>query len=418
MKVVVFGTGGREHALVKALKNSRKVTEVHAIPGSDGIAQDALCHNLDPKDFAALGPVLKRLHFDLAVIGPEALLDIGLTDFLREQGILVVGPTQQAARLESSKIFAKKFMMESGVPTSKFVIVNSTADLMKEASAFKPPYVLKVDGLAAGKGVMICQDLETLKQCGEDVFENKKFGTAGKEALLEEFKEGYELSCLVLTNGREFQILPLMQDHKRLEDGDLGPNTGGMGVVGPMKIDDSLKEQIEKQVVAPSVNGLGRMGLDFRGVLFVGIMVTKEGPSVLEYNTRFGDPEAQAVLPLLDGDWGQVFLSLAKGEITPLTWKPLSLACVVLAAPGYPDDPKAGVRLEGDLNQETPSSYFLHAGTEYKDSKWMTKGGRVLNAVGIGSTLSEAIEKAYIQAKGVRCPGLQMRTDIGSKATS
>lgn len=414
MKVVVFGNGGREHALVRELKNSSRVTEVHAIPGSDGIAHEALCHNVDPKDFTAVGSVLKRFKFDLAVIGPEALLDIGIVDFLKQQGVLVVGPNQEGARLESSKIFAKKFMLDSGVPTAKFKVVNSVESLMKEAVTFKPPYVLKVDGLAAGKGVFICKDLNELKACAEDVFNAKKFGSAGREALLEEFQEGYELSCLVLTNGQDFEILPLMQDHKRLQDGNQGPNTGGMGVVGPLPIDEALRVQIRDKIVVPSVRGLGRMGFDFKGVLFIGIMVTPHGPSVLEYNVRFGDPEAQAILPLLSGDWANVFFDLSKGELKPLAWKPLYSACVVMAAPGYPDDPKKGVRIEGNLSAETPSSYFLHAGTKYGQSIWTTNGGRVINAIGIGTSQREALDKAYAQASELSWTGLQMRKDIGS----
>lgn len=414
MKVVVFGNGGREHALVRAIKNSPRVSEVHAIPGNDGMAQEALCHAIDPKDFAAVGSTLKRFKFDLAVVGPEALLDVGLVDFLREQGLLVVGPSQQAAKLESSKIFAKKFMLDSGVPTAKFRVVDSVDSLMKESTAFKPPFVLKVDGLAAGKGVFICKDANELKTSAEEVFGAKKFGSAGREALLEEFQEGYELSCLVLTNGKDFEILPLMQDHKRLSDGDLGPNTGGMGVVGPLPIDEALRLEIREKIVAPSVRGLERMGLDFKGVLFIGIMVTSRGPSVLEYNVRFGDPEAQAILPLLSGDWAEVFLNLAKGELRTLSWKPLYAACVVMAAPGYPDAPKKDVRIEGNLALETPSSYFLHAGTKYTNSTWVTQGGRVINSVGIGTSLREAMDKAYTQAREISWVGMQLRKDIGA----
>jgi phosphoribosylamine--glycine ligase len=416
MRVIVFGAGGREHALVKALAASPSVSEVHAVPGSDGIALEALCHAVDPLDFTRLGALLDRFSFDLAVIGPEAYLDKGLGDFLRSKGIPTVGPGQTAARLESSKSFAKKFMVESGVPTAAFAEVSSAEDVEAAALKFKPPYVLKLDGLAAGKGVFICSTIEELQEKADQVFRRKSFGSAGKQALLEEFQSGEELSCLVLTNGSEFEILPLMQDHKRLKDKDEGPNTGGMGVVGPLKISEDLKNELVEKVVRPSVKGLERMGLDFKGVLFIGVMMTAKGPSVLEYNVRFGDPEAQGIMPLLDGDWGLVLKDLARGKLESLKWKPLYSACVVLAAPGYPEQPEKGVRIEGDLDHQTPSSYFLHAGTVYQDKFWVTQGGRVLNAVGVGFSLEEALKKAYAQAEAVRFRGLQMRKDLGSGA--
>lgn len=415
MKVIVFGVGGREHALIKALASSSLVTEVHAVPGSDGISADALCHSIDPTDFDKLGSLVDRFSFDLAVVGPEAYLDKGLVDFLKRKSIPAVGPGQTSARLESSKIFAKKFMVEAGVPTAPFFEVDSVESAEAAARKFKPPYVLKVDGLASGKGVFICKDIEELQEKSDLIFNQKAFGGSGKVALLEEYQEGYELSCLVLTNGSEFEMLPLMQDHKRLGDNDIGPNTGGMGVVGPLKINEELYTSLRDKVVAPSINGLNRMGLDFKGVLFIGVMMTANGPSVLEYNVRFGDPEAQGIMPLLAGDWGEVFRDLAKGIIKPLKWKPLYSACVVLASPGYPDQPQKGVRIEGELDYQTPASYFLHAGTSFKDKIWSTNGGRVLNAVGIGPTLKEARTKAYEQASKVRWNGIQMRSDIGQE---
>ncbi|NCN40791.1 phosphoribosylamine--glycine ligase [bacterium] len=415
MRAVVFGTGGREHALVKALSSSMMVQEVHAIPGSDGMSGEALCHKIDPMDFSAVGSLLERIPFDLAIIGPEAYLDKGLADFLRDKSIPVVGPNQMGARLESSKLFAKKYMVENGVPTARFFEVTSVEMTTEKAREFKAPYVLKADGLAAGKGVFICSTIEELQEKADLIFNKKTFGGSGKSALLEEFQEGYELSCLLLTNGSEYEMLPLMQDHKRLLDQGKGPNTGGMGVAGPLPKDEKLFDVLHKKVAQPTVKGLSRMGLDFRGVVFVGVMMTKDGPSVLEYNVRFGDPEAQAIMPLYAGDWGQVFMSLAKGKVTPMDWKPLFSTCVVLASPGYPDSPQSGLRIEGEMGFETPSSYFLHAGTAYDGKVWQTKGGRVLNAVAVGRTLSEAIDGAYLQASKVSFQGVQMRTDIGQE---
>jgi phosphoribosylamine--glycine ligase len=248
------------------------------------------------------------------------------------------------------------------------------------------------------------------------LFERKTLGQAGRRALLEQFQPGYELSYLVLTNGQAGEAFPLAQDHKRLGDGDKGPNTGGMGVVGPIEIDPALRARIETEIVQPTLRHLGGSGMLYRGVLYIGIMVTSAGPTVLEFNVRFGDPEAQVILPLLDGDWGQAFAKLAAGELTPLKWKPMYASCVVMAAPGYPEAPEKGVVISGDLGHQTASSYFLHAGTGKSPlGEWVTSGGRVLNAIGLGSTMQEALSAAYAQARSANWPGLLMRRDIGSK---
>lgn len=417
MRFLVLGQGGREHALVRALKYSPSVSEVHAVPGSAGISQDAICHTLDLSDSKAVEAFLKSYQFDCVVVGPENYLTQGLSDQLRSLGVNVVGPSQLAAQLEGSKIFSKEFMVKAGVPTARYEIVDDVAGTLKNAQKFDPPYVLKADGLAAGKGVFVCANIDELKEAAEFLFEKNGLGQAGRRALLEEFQKGYEISYLILTNGETSQALPLAQDHKRLQDGDKGPNTGGMGVVGPIAIDEALRARIESTIVEPTVRNIQGSGMLYRGILYIGLMITPDGPTVIEYNVRFGDPEAQVILPQLDGDWGQVFRQLSTGELTPLRWKPVSMACVVLAAPGYPDNPEKGVVLQGDLGHQTPSSYFLHAGTaKAANGSWTTNGGRVLNSVGMGSTRKEAIKAAYAQAKHVTCKGLQMRTDIGANA--
>lgn len=416
MRFLVLGQGGREHAIVHALKFSPMVSEVHVIPGSDGMAQDAVCHKLDLSDSTAVESFCAKYKFDCVVVGPENLLVAGVADQLRALGLNVVAPSQIAAQLEGSKIFSKEFMIRAGVPTAAFEIVEDVATTMKLAQKFKPPYVLKADGLAAGKGVFVCADLPELKSAAEFLFEKQGLGMAGRRALLEEFQEGYELSYLILTNGSEAQALPISQDHKRLNDGDEGPNTGGMGVVGPVSISDELREQIEAKIVQPTLRHLSGGGLLYRGVLYIGLMITPKGPTVIEYNVRFGDPECQVILPLLNGDWAEVFIKLARGELTPLRWKNLHTACVVLAAPGYPENVEKGVVIEGDVGHQSASSYFLHAGTA-KNSRgeWTTSGGRVLNAVGTGSSLREALDEAYKQAKSVNWKGMRMRRDIGAK---
>jgi phosphoribosylamine--glycine ligase len=416
MRILVLGQGGREHALVRALKYSSSVTEVHAIPGSVGISQDAICHDMDLTDVKAVQSFAKQFKIDCVVIGPETYLVDGLADDLRLAGINVVGPSQAAAQLEGSKIFANEFMVRSGVPTAKYVVVQSVKETMAAVDKFTPPYVLKADGLAAGKGVFLCASKEELQDAAKQLFEDKTLGEAGRRALLEQFQPGYEISYLILTNGHEAQLLPLAQDHKRLLDGDLGPNTGGMGVLAPLSISESLRVRIEKEIIQPTLKELSGSGMLYRGVLYFGLMITEQGPTVLEFNVRFGDPEAQVILPSLDGDWGAVFASLAKGELVKLNWKNISVACVVQAASGYPANPEKGVEIEGDLGRQSHSSYFLHAGTTRSaNGPWKTNGGRVLNAVGIGSSHQEALSAAYEQAGFVNWQGLQMRKDIGQK---
>jgi phosphoribosylamine---glycine ligase len=418
MKVLVIGQGGREHAIVRALTLSPSVTEVHCLPGNDGIAKNALCHKIDWKNSEAIIHFCLRTEIDFVIIGPEDPLCMGLSDQLRERGILVVGPSSQGARLEGSKIFAKNFMNTAGIPTASFQIVNTVSDCMKACESFTPPYVLKADGLAAGKGVFICQTKENLQKAAEDLFEKKILGPAGASALIEQFTPGWELSFLVLTNGSEFQSLPIAQDHKRLLDQDAGPNTGGMGTIAPLKISDELRANIENQFVIPTLTQLQKQGIVYRGVIFFGLMISNKGPSLLEFNCRFGDPETQVILPLLDEDLGLVMKDLAAGKVKKLKFKNMTATCVVLAAPGYPDQVQKGVAIEGDIDFQTSSSYFIHAGTQKENSRWITNGGRVMGAVGLGSHFNESIKNAYSQASKVRWKNMQMRNDIGAKITS
>ncbi len=414
MKVLVIGQGGREHALVHALSQCSSVTEIHAVPGSAGMSRQALCHEMDWRQSSALVDFCLRTEIDFVMIGPEDPLVEGLSDRLRERGILVVGPSSEAAQLEGSKIFAKQFMKESGVPTAAFEIVTSWSDIQKVVAQFTSPYVLKADGLAGGKGVFICKDLVELEKAAQDLFENRILGEAGKQALLEQFMPGWELSYLILTNGKTWQTLPLAQDHKRLMDGDLGPNTGGMGTVAPLQINSELREQIERKIVEPTVAHLHEKNYLYRGVLFIGVMVTAQGPQVLEFNCRFGDPETQVILPLIDADLGFVLKDLSQGKLHPLKQKNIFASCVVMAAPGYPMNPEKNLQIEGDLAHSTEMSYFLHAGTKKNsEGRWLTNGGRVLNAIGLGTTSQESLAKAYNQSTHAKWMGQQKRTDIG-----
>lgn len=417
MKVLVIGQGGREHALVRALSLSIHVTEVHCAPGSDGISREAICHNVQPENQNEVLQLVRRYDIDLVVIGPEKPLAEGLADTLRAQGILVFGPQASAARLESSKSFCKDFLIRHGIPTAKSYEVRSVQDVQNLLPEFQPPYVLKADGLAAGKGVLVASTKEELIAFATELFESKSLGPAGDKALFEEFMEGYELSVLVLTNGQNFLRMPLAQDHKRLQEKDKGPNTGGMGAVAPLQISADLDRQIEDRVLTPILKGFAADAIEYRGVLFIGLMVTSSGPKVLEFNVRFGDPEAQVLLPLLDGDWAEILKSLAEGKLPSVKWKKnFATACVVLAAEGYPERPVKGTVISGNPLKQTATSYFLHAGTGLNSERqWTTNGGRVLNALGFGTNHQEAMKQAYLLVDHCKWPGMQYRRDIGEK---
>ncbi|MCK6599237.1 MAG: phosphoribosylamine--glycine ligase [Bdellovibrionaceae bacterium] len=419
MKILILGQGGREHALVKAFKNSPLVTEIHVLPGNDGMKKEAICHPFAMTDFENILQICLRTEMDFVFIGPEDPLVMGLADQLRERGILVVGPSQQAAMLEGSKIFSKEFMMEAKVPTAPYYVVTSTNEALQASAHFSPPYVLKADGLAAGKGVFICKSLQELKIASDNLFEQKILGKAGNAALLEKFEPGWELSYLVLTNGSDFVSLPLAQDHKRLNDNNEGPNTGGMGTIAPLQITQELKLKIEETIIKPSIELIHKKQFIYRGILFVGVMVTQDGPKVLEYNVRLGDPETQVILPLIDSDIAMVMKDLAEGKISSLKFKNLFSACVIMASPGYPDNTEKNVPMEGLENiYESSNSYLIHAGTKHEQGTWKTNGGRVLGALGIGSTSDEAIKNAYELTNKISWRGMQWRKDIGKYFTS
>ncbi len=416
MKVLVIGQGGREHAIVRALTLSPSVTDISCIPGSDGISRECVCHKMDIKDFDKILNYVKKSGIHLVIFGTERPLSDGLADFLRAQNILVFGPNKFAAQFESSKSFCKDFLVRHKIPTAKSFLVSTVEQTLEHAKSFSPPYVLKADGLADGKGVVICPSLDELRLTAESFFVRKSIGEASSKALLEEFMDGWEMSYFILTNGREYVPLPLAQDHKRLQDKDKGPNTGGMGAIAPILIDETLHTTIRDRVLKPTVSGFVKDKIDYIGVLYIGLMITKDGPKVVEFNVRFGDPEAQVILPLLDGDWAQAFIEIAKGNIPQLKWKKnVHVACVVIAAEGYPDHPVKNIVINGNLSKQTASSYFLHAGTCAQGDGWATNGGRVLNSIGIGTSREESLKHAYALIDYCKWPNMQFRRDIGQK---
>lgn len=432
-RVLVIGQGGREHAIVRQIAQNSSIESIYVVPGSDGMAGtpkvECVAMSTDSSGFGALVSFAKEKKIDLVVIGPEQPLADGLADVARAAGFKVFGPSKEGARLEASKIHAKELMKAAGVRTARSFVVTSVAETIAAAKAFKPPYVLKADGLAAGKGVFIEKTLDGLKTAAHFLFEEKGLGVAGDQALLEEFSPGVELSHLVLTNGKGFISMPAARDHKRLLDDDEGPNTGGMGVVAPVPMEDGLLEQIERDVVAPVIREIEKRGFVFRGVLYFGLMLTPEGPSVLEFNTRFGDPEAQVLMTLLDEEagpsWVEVLSDIADGKLPQAVWsKSRSVACLVLAAEGYPDHPVKGVAISGlDSKGETDTlttrgsetSYVIHAGTRRGPTgAFVTNGGRVLNVVGYSDRgLQAALELAYSTAETITWSGRQIRRDIG-----
>jgi phosphoribosylamine--glycine ligase len=415
MNVLVLGKGGREQALVRALAHSPKIQQVFALPGRTGFEPQAVCLTGQALEKDSLKEFIKTKNIKLVVIGPEKELVEGWSDFFRSLKVPVFGPSQKAAQLESSKLFAKNFMSSMNIPTSEFQEVSSVEDVLTASPQFGFPVVLKADGLAAGKGVFICHNKKELEESAQLLFEKKIFGQAGEKALLEVFQKGEELSVFVLTNGNDYTLLPFARDYKKLKERNQGPNTGGMGAFAPHTISPDLQKNIETTIVKPGIEGLRKNNLFYRGVLYIGLMIADQTPLVLEYNVRFGDPEAQVLLPLLEGDWAEVFLSVAEGKLPVLNWKKNAFAsCVVLAGEHYPSKPVTGVPIQGNIAFESSHSYFLHAGTKKTNTEWLTDGGRVLNALGLGTSKEESIKNAYKQAAQVNWPGMQIRPDIGS----
>ena len=413
MKILIVGSGGREHALFQAVKEDQ--TPVYFLPERKSVPEAGSAPFSLLKDWSALSHWLKKEQIRLTIIGPEQPLVEGLGDFLRKEGFLVFGPSAKAAQLEGSKFFAKEFLKAQNIPTADFQTVTSLSETLKVSENFSAPYVLKADGLAGGKGVFICKTKKELEERASSLFEEKTLGSAGELALLEEFQEGVEVSVFVLTNGEDYRILPVAQDYKRLHEEHTGPNTGGMGATAPLSLPEKLMKEIEISIIRPTIQGLEKNHYEYRGILYIGLIVGQQGPRVLEYNVRFGDPEAQVLLPLLEGSWREVFNQVSQGKLPSLKWKNIHSACVVLTAGGYPENPRKGEPIKGFIYHKTPHSYFLHAGVgQNSEGQWIVNGGRVLNSVALGDTQEEALRRAYEQMAKISWEGLHYRKDIGS----
>ena len=418
MKVCVIGNGGREHALAWRLSISPSVTKVYAIPGSAAMSDCAELVGIDWQQSDHLISFLKDNQVDLVVVGPEAPLVAGLADTLNKAGIPVFGPSKAAAQLEGSKVFAKDLMKKYNIPTAAYSVFHKVDEAKEFISQTVAPIVVKADGLAAGKGVVVAMTIDEANAAVEDMLSGNRFGEAGSTVVIEEFMEGEEASLLAFVDGKTVVPMIASQDHKRIFDGDKGPNTGGMGTYAPAPVlTDALRDEAMKTILEPMVAAMENEGMPYVGCLYAGLMITPQGPKVVEFNARFGDPETQVVLPLLDSDLGQIMMACATGTLIAdmVKWKDSSAACVILASEGYPETSSKGDVIHGDIKQHDTTIVF-HSGTKLIGDEYVTNGGRVLGVVGLGKDLRTALDRAYGRIEHIDFEGMQYRTDIGAKA--
>ncbi len=422
MKILVIGSGGREHALVWKIGASPLVSKIYCLPGSAGIAKTAECVALDPLDITQVADWAYQHRIDLTVVGPELPLTLGIVDEFQTRGLAIFGATKKAARIEGSKVFCKELLRKYNIPTADYRSFSEPQAAKDYVRQLTKPVVVKADGLAAGKGVIICKDNAAAEQAVTLIMEERAFGAAGERIIVEDCLVGDEASFLVFTDGET--VLPMVsaQDHKPVYDGDQGPNTGGMGAYSPTPlVTPELTERIMQQVMLPTVKGLAREGCPYKGVLYAGIMLVDGKPYVLEFNARFGDPETQVILPLMDSDIVPVMQAVVAERLAEVNikWKPGAAVCVTLASGGYPGSYQKGQVIKG-LNklQSMDNILLFHAGTNYKNGSWITNGGRVLGVVGYGLDIPAAIECAYKGVSNVNFEQMHCRTDIGKKAVN
>ena len=422
MRVLLVGGGGREHALAWKLAQSASVDSIIAAPGNAGIAELAECRPVEADDIAELIRLAERETVDLAVVGPEAPLVAGLVDHLEARGIPAFGPTADGALIEGSKVEAKGLCLSLGIPTARSETFTDAAEAERHLDQTEPPYVVKAEGLAGGKGVTVAASRDEAVAALRAALVDKAFGRAGERVLIEEFLEGREVSALALTDGEAVIPLAPAQDFKRVGDGDSGPNTGGMGAYSPVPfVDEVTWQSIAERVLEPAVRGLRDRSIRYRGVLYAGLMLTDDGPKVLEFNCRFGDPETQAILPRLDTDLAELLLATARGDLGDhkITWRPEACVTVVLASGGYPGSYETGVPIEGlDRAAEVEGATVFHAGTTRRDGKVVTAGGRVLDVSALGKGLAEARDRAYRAASLISFEGMHHRSDIAEEVAS
>ena len=420
MKVLVVGGGGREHALVWKVAQSPLVEKVYAAPGNAGIAREAQCVDLKADDVEGLVGFARREAIDLTVVGPEVPLVAAVADRFEEAGLAIFGPSGKAARLEGSKVFAKKLMREARIPTAESRVFEEAAQAHRYLDSQGGPVVVKADGLAAGKGVLICQSVDEAHEAVEAIMVEQKFGQAGRAVLIEEYLVGEEASILALADGRTIYLLPSSQDHKPIYDGDRGPNTGGMGAYSPAPVvTPEMEERITQEVLVPVVHALRLRGIRYRGVIYAGLMITPGGPKVLEFNCRFGDPETQPMLVRLQSDLVEALLAVTQGRLagTSLRWDERPAVCVVMASGGYPGPYENGKPITGLEEAARMSDVVVfHAGTARADGQVVTAGGRVLGVTALGEDVAQAKQRAYEAVEKIHFEGAYYRTDIADRA--
>lgn len=418
MKVLVVGNGGREHAILWKVSQSPLVKGLYCAKGNGGTAKIAQNVSIEPTNVKALADFVQREGIDFTIVGPEAPLVAGLVDEFESRGLKVFGPSQKASMLEGSKAFAKEFMQKYGIPTAEFHTFEDPQRAKNFIKDFGVPVVIKADGLASGKGVFVCKSYEEALRAIDNLMVKKALGEAGSKVVVEEFLEGEEASYIVMLNGDSYVPLPTSQDHKRLLDGDKGPNTGGMGAYSPNPFVDEVTEKaIRELIIERVIKGLREEGIYYRGFLYAGLMLTKDGPKVLEFNVRLGDPEAQPLLMRIKGDFLQILLDFYEGKPVSLEIDPRHTLCVVLASKGYPEKPEDGKEIIGLEEVERMEDVVVfHAGTELKNGRLYTKGGRVLNVCAWGKNLRGARERAYKAIEKINFEGMHYRKDIGYRA--
>ena len=420
MKILVIGSGGREHALAWKLRQSARVSQVFCAPGNGGVTQEAECIAADAKSVESLLAVAHRVQPDLTVVGPELALQLGVVDEFTRRGLRIFGPTKAAAQLESSKSFAKEFMQRHRIPTAHYAICNTLDEVHEALPHFHAPLVVKADGLAAGKGVVLCKTKEEAANTAADMLSGKMVGDAGVRVVIEECLKGEELSFLVLSDGERVAPLVAAQDHKRVGDGDTGPNTGGMGAYSaPGLVDEKMSQWLVQHIARPVVAGMKAEGAEYKGILYCGLMMTARGPMVLEFNCRFGDPETQPILMRLESDLVEALEASIEGRVSEgdFRWSNDAAVCVVMTSGGYPGTFEAGKKIIGlDEAGAIEGVKVFHAGTARHDGGYYTAGGRVLGVTARASDLAGAVERAYEAVGKIGFEGAHYRTDIAASA--
>ena len=420
MNVLVIGSGGREHALVWKLSQSPRVKKIFCAPGSAAIGELAELIDIAPDQVQRLADFAAREKIDLTVAGPELPLTLGIADLFTAHGLKLFGPDRAAAQLEGSKVFAKELLQENHIPTASFGAFTD-ASLAKQYLARQlPPYVVKADGLAAGKGVLICANRDDAEAAIDEILVQKSFGQAGEKIVIEEFLEGEEASFMVLTDGEHILPLATSQDHKRVFDNDQGPNTGGMGAYSPAPVvTPPIQDRVLSEILIPLLSGLKKRGISYRGLIYVGLMITKNGPKVLEFNVRFGDPECQTIMMRLKSDLVPLLEATIDGRLDELQpeWYDDAAVCVVLCAGGYPGSYDKGSEIHGlEKLKHWKKGFVFHAGTTKSNDRWLTSGGRVLGVTARGTDIAEAVREAYHGVREISWDGMHYRTDIGHRA--